>query len=407
MTTTHPTSGAVVEQAEDEDHPAYLLVGVPVRPGTRTGQESLRRAYLEQERPRCQCTAAGTPMYIAQVGTRFIVKRMPDTGSLHASHCGSYVPEDVSGLGHLLGEAIRFDPASGQSTLRLAFRLSVGERAAPDSNGSTPPADSVRTAGKQLSLRALLDYLWHESDLVAWSPAMTGRRHWGLIAWLLRQTAATTRAKGDQLIERLYVPEPFRLDHKAEIAARRLRCWQKAAARPGRVQQLMVLIAEAKAIEPARFGHRMILKHVPDAPLFLNEALHRRMSRRYARELDLWASDHDGHLIVIATFMVGPGGSATAEELALMPTTAQWLPYETPYTKVLLETLVDQRRRFRVTPRFTLPPGPELPNVVLTDLTEPTPLHLRDDPCEGTEPSPSVPWSWNVQGPMPPLPHPH
>lgn len=139
MTTTPPTIGAHVEQAEDEEHPAYLLAGKPVHPGTSTGQERLRCAYLEQDRPRCQCTAAGTPMYVAKVGTRFIVKRMPDTGASHAPHCGSYAPEDVSGLGHLLGEAIRFDPASGQSTLRLAFRLSVGERAAPDSTGSTPP----------------------------------------------------------------------------------------------------------------------------------------------------------------------------------------------------------------------------------------------------------------------------
>lgn len=233
---------------------------------------------------------------------------------------------------------------------------------------------------------------------------MAGRRHWGLVAWLLRQAAATARAKGDPLTERLYIPEPFRVERKAEIAARRLNRWQKAAARPGRVQQLMVLVAELKAIEPARYGHQMVLKHMPDAPLFLDEQLHRKLTRRFAREIDLWNADQHGHLIVIATFVVGRGGSAMAEELALMPATAQWLPYDDPYGKLLLETLVDQHRRFRTTPRFTLPSAVELPTAILTDRTEPTRLYVRDDSTGEDIPAPDREWVWHVDEPLPPLP---
>ena len=89
-------------------------------------------------------------------------------------------------------------------------------------------------------------------------------------AWLLRQAASTARVKGHPLGERVYVPEPFLLQQKAELAARRLSCWQKTTPRPGHAQQLMVLIGEVKSIEPARAGHKLVLKHLPDAPLFLS-----------------------------------------------------------------------------------------------------------------------------------------
>ena len=52
-------------------------------------------------------------MYIARAGNRLIVKRMPGTGSHHTPDCGSYAPEDLSGLGCLLGDAVRVDPDTG------------------------------------------------------------------------------------------------------------------------------------------------------------------------------------------------------------------------------------------------------------------------------------------------------
>ena len=386
----------------------YLLAGAPFQPDTDLGQSLLDEAYGKHERPQCPCTPQGVPMYIAKVGVRYIVKRMPETGLAHSPSCASYVPEHLTAFGQLLGDAVRVDPDSGQTVLRLGFRLSVGERAAPDMTGPPVAADSVRTNGKRLSLRALLDFLWHESDLVAWSPGMAGRRHWGLVAWLLRQAAGTARAKGHPLSERIFVPEPFRLERKAQIAARRLNTWQRAAARPGRAQQLLVLIGEVKTIEAARYGHKIVFKHLPDAPLFLDEDLHRKLVRRFAQELDLWAADEGGHLMAIATFVTGRGGSANAEEVALMPTTSSWLPYDDPYAKVLLESLVDQNRRFRTLPRFTQPASTTHPVAVLTDCAEPQALRLRLEHPSQLEliSNDALGWTWDVSGPIPPLPQP-
>ncbi len=169
----------------------------------------------------------------------------------------------------------------------------------------------------------------------------------------------------------------------------------------------MVLIAEVKTIQASRHGHKLLLKHMPDAPVFLDEDLHHRMTRRFAGELDLWTADEHGHLIAIATFAVGRGGCATAQQIALMPTTQQWLPCSDPYTKVLLDSLVEQRRRFRVALRFSLPAADPLPAVVLTDTDRPAPLHLcTDEPAAPASGSLDAcgEWVWNVADALPALP---
>ena len=135
-------------------------------------------------------------MYIAKVGVRLIVKRMPDTGSLHAPDCRSYAPEDRSGVGHLLGDAVRIDPDTGQRVLRLGFRLTVGARTARDDTAPAPAADRVANSGPRLSLRALLDFLWHEADLVAWSPGLAGRRRRSLIHISRGRRASWGRSRG-------------------------------------------------------------------------------------------------------------------------------------------------------------------------------------------------------------------
>ena len=84
----------------------YLLAGAPFQPDTDLGQSLLDEAYGKHERPQCPCTPQGVPMYIAKVGVRYIVKRMPETGLAHSPSCASYVPEHLTAFGQLLGDAV-------------------------------------------------------------------------------------------------------------------------------------------------------------------------------------------------------------------------------------------------------------------------------------------------------------
>jgi hypothetical protein len=96
-------------------------------------QEALAEAHRTRIRPLCLCKEPGLAMYIAKLGNQYVVKRMPLSGDGHHPACPSYDPPDeLSGLGVLMGSAIQVDTASGMSALKVGFTLTkVGGRAAP------------------------------------------------------------------------------------------------------------------------------------------------------------------------------------------------------------------------------------------------------------------------------------
>jgi hypothetical protein len=380
---------------------------------TRQAQQILADAHTHRVRPLCLCVDNGVPMYIARVGDRFIVKRMPDTGMVHATDCPSYLPpEALSGLGQVLGGAILEQAETGITALRLGFRMAKADRNGPAlSTSGGEGSDSVTADGTRLSMRAVLHYLWQEADLATWSPGMAGKRNWRIVSWYLRQAARGKFTKGKPLAGRLFIPEPFSADHKADLAARRIAAWAPARV-TGRTAQFMILIGELKAIEPARFGHKLVIKHLPDAPLMLDDDLHRRMLKRFADERELWQGDEQGHLMVIATFSVGRTGLASVQELSMAMTDEHWLPYESEADKLLLDTAIDGHRRFTKSLRYNLAANQPMASLVLTDTEPPTAAYLladaetREDIDALQADTGTDTWTWVVGDPMPPLPSP-
>lgn len=136
--------------------------------------DELAAAYLERRRPLCLCLAEGVAMYVARLGARFIIKRMPGTGILHATDCVSYeLPADLSGLQPVIGSAITENPESGITSLKLGFAMSkVGTRAIEfrcDGGG-----DSMLDGSIRLTLGDLLHYLWDQAELTRWQPGIRG-----------------------------------------------------------------------------------------------------------------------------------------------------------------------------------------------------------------------------------------
>lgn len=398
--------------AGDSDRQLFDIDGVHVSAcATAQSQQVLVDAHTHRVRPLCLCVDGGVPMYIARVGDRFIVKRMPDTGMVHATDCPSYLPpEALFGLGQVLGGAILEQAETGITALRLGFRMAKADRNGPaPATGSGDGSDSVVADGSRLGMRAVLHYLWQEADLATWSPGMAGKRNWRIVSWYLRQAARGKFTKGKPLAGRLFIPEPFSADHKADLAARRIAAWSPARA-TGRTAQFMILVGELKAIEPARFGHKLLIKHLPDAPLMLDDDLHRRLLKRFADELELWQADEQGHLMVIATFAVGRTGLASVQELSMAMTDQHWLPYESETDKLLLDTAISAHRRFTKSLRYNLATSQPMASLVLTDTETPTAAYLIAD-AEDREAIDALQdgtgtdtWTWIIGDPMPPLP---
>jgi len=351
-------------------------------------------------------------MYVAKIGVdRYVVKRMPDSGLEHAHRCPSYLPpEALSGLGQVLGSAITQEAESGLTAIKLGFRMSRTDRAAPAGAGGGGEADdSVAADPYRLTLRAVLHYLWQEADLGTWSPGMAGKRNWRVVSWHLRQAAAGKFIKGKPLADRLYVPEPFNAAKKTEITARRLSAWAPVQ-RHGSGRQFMMLVGELKDIAPARFGHKLFIKHLPDAPLLVDDTLLARLNKRFGDELELWQSDDQGHMMVIATFSVGRAGLATAEEISMVVTDRNWLPYESLADKLLLDTAIQAHRRFTKSLRYNLAPDQLMASLVFTDTEAPTAAFLlasdqgRAEAAEIATDTGTEVWTWAIDENMPALP---
>lgn len=338
-------------------------------------QQALATIYGTGERPLCMCKNPGVEMYIAKMNDQYILKRMPHTGPNHAMQCESYdPPAELSGRGEVMENAIQTDMIEGVTTLKLEFALSKsGNKLAPQTGNVEH--DSVITDGKKLTLRGLLHYLYDEAGLNRWTPAMQGKRNWWVIRKYLLEAAADKKTKGMDLTDTLYIPESFSIDKKDEITRRRLNIFRSIAT-DGKGKKLMLLIGEIKEIGEARFGKKLIVKHLPDTAFMMNEDIYKRFLKRYDNEISLWSGIENSHMLVIATFGVGSNGIASIEELSPMMVDDNWIPFENIDDKMLIEELILQQRKFVKGLRYNLASTKVLASAVLSDTENPVALYI-------------------------------
>lgn len=377
--------------------------------------ELLASIYAARERPLCLCRTPGIEMYVAKVNEKYLVKRMPNSGSDHAPACDSYEPPpELSGLGQVIGSAIQENPDEGTTALKFDFALSKGaSRSAP--TPSDKETDSVKTDGNKLTLRGTLHYLWEEAGFNRWAPTMAGKRSWYVIRKYLLQAAEDKTAKGASLAGMLYIPESFNAEKKNEITQRRMAQMMRIATPEKGARRLMLVVGEVKELAQSRYGHKIVLKHLPDCHFMMNDDIHKRLLKRFDVELGLWDAIEGTHLVMIGTFSIGPTGVASLEEVALMCVTENWIPFESTFEKMALDALTQQNRRFMKGMRYNLPSTRPLACAVASD-TEPQPTAMYVLPPGASEDyaaavedligeSKLASWKWEAgSAPMPPLP---
>lgn len=375
--------------------------------------EAVALAYATHRRPRCLCRPEGVEMYVATLGDGFIVKRMPETGCHHAPECPSFEsPTEASGRGPLIGTAIREDPASGITSLRLDFSLTQGPSRPPLAPGCHWETSTATSRGGRLSLRGLLHYLWDQAALTRWQPGFNGKRSWAVVRHRLRQAAACHTVNGRALQNRLYIPESFSADHWEAIRSRRSAFWSATTASQSGDRPLMLLVAELKELGPARHGFKATMKHMPDLGFMLDERLFLQATRRFERQFALWSASDDIRMLTIATFSISPSGIPLVVELSLMPTTREWLPVESTFERQLIARLIGDERSFMKCLRYDLRSDASLATAALTDCGSPTPLLYiasQASPDQSAEQSPGsaldARWQWvATETRIPPLP---
>jgi len=344
----------------------------------------LADAYARRIRPLCLCQEPGLPMYIADVGDQYLVKRMPLSGSSHDPSCVSYErPDELTGLGELMGSAIRIDADTGMAVLKPGFSLSRrGPRAA--ATGERNPSDNAEGDARRLSLLSLMHYLWHEAELTTWTSRWAGKRHWGVVRHHLIEAARQLTVKGGSLGEILFVPEPFRASDKAAIEQRRAASLAPATPSKNAPRNLMILVGEVKELLRVRTGHKLVIKHLPGFVLLVDEGLNRRLYTRFDNELALWNADAASHLMAISTFSLNPAGLAIVDEMAVMVVSENWIPYESTYEKMLVDALATLWRRSVKGLRYGLPANKPIAAALLPDGPNPVAFYVVPPDADAT-----------------------
>ena len=344
----------------------YYVLDREIAAGEDGFEAMVARAYTLKQAVRCLCRRdIALDLYISHRHGGHVLSRWPGTGPRHAPHCDHYeAPDHLTGLGQVLGSAIVDDIDNGVTTLKFGFPLSKGPaRAAPASFTNDKP--DVKATGQRLTMRGMLHFLWDRAQLTHWHPRMAGKRNWYIVRRQLLNAALGCKVRGDALAQRLFIPEPFRLDDQNAIEGRRAAELSVARSAPDRI---MLLIGEVRSIEGARYGEKILVRHLPDWPFLMDADMARRFHKRFTAEEELWRSDdRDGHLIIAASFSIGTSGLAQIYEMTVMPVTREWMPYEGLEERSLVTQAVDQRRHFVKGMRVNLGLEAPIASLTLTD----------------------------------------
>lgn len=391
-----------------------FLNGTPLVVDSETGQLALTTAHGAGTRVQCGCRKPAPEMYIAATAGKFIVKRMPGTGPEHAIDCPSFLPpEELSGLAQVQASAITEDPDDGTTTLKLGFplRKNSKSRTAPEQTGAKPT--EAKVALRKLTITSVLHFLWHEADLGKWYPRMQGKRFWGVIHHALRRAAAGKIVKGQDLSSILFVPEYFKPEKKAEIAARRNRLFANLRPAGGGATPFGLVIAEYKGMKPTAHGARFIFKHAPDCAFFADEDLSKKFDNVFGDQLRFLDAMGSGHAILIASFSIAKAGYPVLHEIGMMLVTENWIPFEGLRELLVLNTLTEQSRAFQKQMRFNLPIDAPIASAVLLDTADPIALFVANTPddtdalatlTKASEETRYASWCWFDDGPMSPFP---
>ena len=377
--------------------------------------DALAHVYGSPERPRCLCVPGGIEMYIAK-HAEYIVKRMPDTGNLHHATCPSFEPEPgMSGLGELVGEAI-IEHSPDQVEVRTDFAMSrLPGKAVPRGDAVIDPAE-VHAPRKRMSLRALLHFLFERAGFNRWYPAMEGRRNQGVLHKYLSEAARGVMVKGASLDERLYVPEPFRVELKDEIGERRRKKLALLLSPEDAVQYKMaIIVGEYNGSEPTAAGRRSGGRHMPEVPLDIEKKGWGSGGPREARTPQARDADvpRKPRVMMAALVYAKREHIYQVDTVSMMLTTDQWIPLDGLHELPLIELLQREQRAFIKPMRYDARSAAGFPNVLLLDSgTVPMPLHVMSPLMEAKERSAKekvlaglpAAWVWMTAKSMPALP---
>lgn len=231
-----------------------------------------------------------------------------------------------------------------------------------------------------MKLLGLLHYLWEEAGLNQWKPAFQKKRKPSLAYWLVRSAAEDVWTGKVRLVDQLLLPA-FSAESRDAIRNGTL------VAASLQAKHRMIIVAPLAAFTAER--HESMTRQLKIAgfhgmPLaFMQTGLWEVTQKRFKNVLAGWKEGHA--TIAIAQVELKERADrvvGTVVDLALMSITAEFIPVESNYERIVAHQLVYQARAFTKPMRFDASEEKVLPDFILTDTGPQVPLEVfgRDDP---------------------------
>ena len=317
-------------------------------------------------------------------------------------------------MGELVGEAIiEHSPESVELRVDFPFARIPGR---PMPRGERQEASDVNVPRRRMSLRAVMHFLFERAGLNRWTPAMEGKRNQGVLHKYLTEAAEDVTSKGLRLSERLYVPEPFSEATKSQTAERRRSKLAILQSPEDDAQFNMALIlGEFKGCDATAFGRKVWVKHMPDAPLFIDSKAWERIERVYGALFEARDADtaRKPRIVMCALIYAKREHIYQIDTASFMLATEQWIPLDGIHEIDLIQALVEQQRRFMKPLKYDAMSAACFPNALLLDAGEaPVALHVVSgfiDAKERAAKERAVKavdgcWIWHTDKAMPMLP---
>jgi hypothetical protein len=306
----------------------------------------------------------------------FTLARYPLSGDQHAQDCRFYSPNPKrSGLCGYQSNVVEEGPEG--ISVRLEIGLTRRTPQAQTTQGQIHAPATTRGRGSQPAMRllGLLHLLWEEANLNTWWPAMQGKRNQWLVNRELEKAASEITASRVKLNSVLLLPDS-RAD--GDWAKRNQACVRRAV---DERRRLIAVVPLMKYSDERAQGMLSALKiagfhgipHLSMTPALWNETC-----RRFPHAITAW--QHQQQVMAVAALEIKPGKAvgrfADVVSLALMPVTANWIPFDSMYEKRIADKLTAEGRGFSKPLRYDADNAVIFPDFVLRDMTKETPLEV-------------------------------
>lgn len=294
------------------------------------------RARAETGYAVCLCHPSQQPRLVLRCRAgRWHLANWPEQGHLHEPNCSWFRPNSTLSGRSAYSDAIT--PSSTGTSIRMSTPLIT--RTTPARPTTTKRHRATASSSRRsMGLLAFLHYLWEQSGLSVWNQ-QEGHRDWNLCHSRLTQAAGDCSINGQACTTALYVVPPFHITTATSRAAE----WQAFTSRLGQQgtsHHYGLVLGEIRALDRTQYDGLCLRLAHQSAPLFGSRQLAERVRRSYRAAFTSSATKAAGHQLALGVVDRSARGYTIVSDLAVMLTSAAWLPVESGYELRMADALV-------------------------------------------------------------------